>query len=246
MKLLNLLTEVELENIDELIYKLVVQDDHVMQRLIETITIHETRWFRDKTFSKLVNEVLMPEWVDELRKNKLKNINIWSAAASSGQEIYSVIILISEYLIEHKITDIDLNRFNFFASDLSESVLEKAKAGCYSAYEVNRGCKDNVLERYFDLSGKNYCFKPEYRNLVKFKQQNLLEQIGFHQTFDYIMCRYVLIYFEKETKLDVIRRISEKLKHRGGLLLGGSEMYLEYAELFDKVNIGVGNYYIKK
>jgi len=246
MKLLNLLDELEIENIDELIFKLVKNDEYVKQRLIETITIHETRWFRDKTFSKLVNETLMPAWVKELRENKLKTINIWSAAASSGQEIYSMIILISEYLSTNLILDIDLSRFKFYATDLSESVLAKAKAGCYSQYEINRGCKDNILEKYFDLNGKDYCFKPKYRNLVHFQQQNLLESIGLNTSFDYVMCRYVLIYFEKETKLEVIEKISKKLRSNGILLLGGSEMYLEYAKLFDKISIGVGNYYVKK
>ncbi len=246
MKLINLLVELELENIDELIFKLVSGDEYIEQRLIETITIHETRWFRDKTFSKLINEILMPGWIQELRENKLKNINIWSAAASSGQEIYSVIILIMEYLRENNIDDITIHRFKFYASDLSESVLAKAKQGCYSAYEVNRGCKDHLLERYFDISDKNYCFKQEYRRLVKFYQQNLLEKLNVNLKFDYIMCRYVLIYFGKETKLEVIKRISDNLRKDGVLLLGGSEMYLEYANLFDKVNIGVGNYYKKK
>jgi len=246
MKLVALLDELMIENIDEIMYKIHLGDEYIEKKIIETITIHETRWFRDRTFSKLINDVLMPKWVEMLRESSYKSVNIWSSASSSGQEIYSTIILINEYLDTNNITDIKLNRFHFYASDLSNSVLNRAKNGIYSKYEISRGCKDPIVEKYFDEKDGGYVFKEKFRHKVCFEQQNLLEPIKFRMKFDYVMCRYVLIYFERDTKLEVLENISDKIKPGGGLMLGGSEMYLQYAKLFDKVNIGVGNYYVKK
>jgi len=246
MKLVALLDELMIENIDEIMYKIHLGDEYIEKKIIETITIHETRWFRDRTFSKLLNDVLMPKWVEMLRESSYKSVNIWSSASSSGQEIYSTIILINEYLDTNNITDIKLNRFHFYASDLSNSVLNRAKNGIYSKYEISRGCKAPIVEKYFDEKDGGYVFKEKFRFKVCFEQQNLLEPIKFGMKFDYVMCRYVLIYFERDTKLEVLENISDKIKPGGGLMLGGSEMYLQYAKLFDKVNIGVGNYYVKK
>ena len=184
----------------------------------EALATHETFFFRDKTPFELFENVIGPS----LRKTRAgRSLKVWCAAASSGQEPYSLSMLADEGVIP----PIDI-----LATDMSNTVLEKAKAGVYTQFEVQRGLPIQRLVKHFEQVGDAWKVKPHVQQRVRFEQGNLLEDFSRYGRQDVIFCRNVLIYFDVETKSKVLDRLSNLLTDDGYLVLGAAETVVGLTE----------------
>ncbi|MBX9932281.1 MAG: protein-glutamate O-methyltransferase CheR [Methylobacterium sp.] len=191
--------------------------DLVMEKaVVEAMTTNETFFFRDRTPFDLFKDVLLPEAI--ARRAAQRKLRIWCAAASTGQEPYSLAMLLQEAAPKLAGWNIDL-----VATDLSTEVLEKAKAGLYSHFEVQRGLPVQLLVKNFEQIGEQWRISQTLRSMVDFRPLNLLHPFETLGTFDIIYCRNVLIYFDAPTKGDVLGRLSASLSPDGALLLGAAE-----------------------
>jgi chemotaxis protein methyltransferase CheR len=198
------------------------------QQVVEAMTTNETQFFRDSgPFEALRSQLLPPM----LARKSGRKFRFWSAAASSGQEAYSLAML----LLELGLTGAD---FEILATDLAESILDRARAGRYMQIEVNRGLPAHYLVKYFERHGLEWQLKDEVRRMVRFEQFDLRESMRTKGPFDVIFCRNVLIYFDVETKKKILSEIRGALFPGGYLLLGGSETTLNLDERFSRVTYG--------
>jgi len=230
------------KSIDDLYQKLKTSlTPQLLAQLIDALTTNETYFFRDEhPFVALKNTVL-PELFKLRQKDGV--VNIWSAACSTGQEPYSVAMLI----LEHFSAYLNSVRINIYATDISISAIEKAKKGVYNQIEVNRGLPVQYLVKYFKQNGAHWEIDPRVKAMVKFEVVNLLEADKKIRTkFDLILCRYVLIYFAKETKEKVFRALWNALNPLGYLLLGATELPPCSPPDMEKVMIGKTIFYKKK
>lgn len=177
----------------------------------EALATHETFFFRDKTPFDLFEKTILPN-LRQVRAGR--TMKIWCAAASSGQEPYSLSMILDETA--------GVNA-DILATDMSAQVLEKAKAALYTQFEVQRGLPIQRLVKHFDQAGEHWKIKPHLRQRVRFEQGNLLEDFSRYGRQDVIFCRNVLIYFDTETKAKVIDRLANTLADDGYLLLGAAE-----------------------
>ncbi len=183
--------------------------------VVEALTTNETSWFRDTDPFVALRDTVLP-MLAKTRPDK--SIRIWSAACSSGQEPYSVAmtLLDSPLLADWDVTIV--------ATDLSEEMVQRGRAGEYSQLEVNRGLPAPLLVRHFQREGLTWRISPELRSSVDFRQHNLLRPYTLLGTFDIVFVRNVLIYFDLETKRDILRRVRQVTAPDGYLFLGGAEM----------------------
>jgi chemotaxis protein methyltransferase CheR len=184
--------------------------------VIEAMTTNETFFFRDKTPFDLFRDVLMPRML--AARAGTKRLRIWCAAASTGQEPYSLAIILSEMAPRLAGWNVEI-----LGTDLSVEVLEKAKAGLYSQFEVQRGLPIQLLLKYFTQVGDQWQIAPAIRSMVSYRPLNLIRDFGPLGTFDLIYCRNVLIYFDAATKADVLKRLGAALAPDGAVLLGAAE-----------------------
>lgn len=197
--------------IEPLVDAMMRGDRAIHTEVCEALATHETFFFRDKTPFELFRQVVAPALTAARAGRALK---IWCAAASSGQEPYSLAMLLDE--TGGPAADI-------LATDMSAAVLEKAKAGLYSQFEVQRGLSVQRLIRYFDQAGDAWRVKAHLRQAVRFDQSNLLDDFSRLAPMDVIFCRNVLIYFDVETKSKILDRLAATLAPDGYLLLGAAE-----------------------
>ncbi len=206
------------ENLDEFILNLSKSFEYskVHAEVVEALTVNETFFFRDaQCFAALKNHII-PDFF-KINKAK-KTIRIWSAAASTGQEAYSVAMLLKEnwgHLHDW--------RFQIFGTDLSKDAIERARAGEYTESEVSRGLNPYLLSKYFVKSGNLWAISPELKDKVTFVPMNLCEDFNYMQKFDIIFLRNVLIYFDQEMKKQVCHKMKSCLYDEGYLLLGTGE-----------------------
>ncbi len=185
------------------------------QVLFERLTVHETMFYRDKRYFGFLENNLFPDLI--AAKETTKSINIWIAAGSSGQEIYSIYFRILDKFPQLKTWNLSL-----YSTDLSQAIIDKAKNGIYETHEVNRGLGEDGLSKYFkQIDNKSWQVKDEIRRKVNFKRSNLVEDFASHvPDMDFISCRNVLIYFNDTTKADIITRLAKKVRNGGYLILG--------------------------
>jgi chemotaxis protein methyltransferase CheR len=197
--------------------------------LLDTATNNETSFFRDVTVFKAISEYMIPE----LLKGGFKSqFNIWSAASSSGQEIYSILMEISE--LRKTLT---FPTVKALASDISDLILTKAQKGIYSKLEADRGLPVPLKNRYFDqLSEDQFQVKSELKNLIDWRKLNLLHDWGAIGNFDIIFCRNVLIYQSVPNKAKVIEEIWKRLNPKGFLVLGAAESLFGISDKFTQVS----------
>ena len=213
------------------------------EQVVDAMTTNETLWFRDLHPFRILEEKIFPELEVEVRSRPL---NIWSAACSTGQEPYSISMIAEEY---RKKNLGKLSRgVSLTATDISPSVLAKAKHGSYEMLALGRGMSKERLDLYFtaDESG-SWQIKPEISKAVDFKSLNLLQNFtGLAGQFDLVFCRNVLIYFSQELKHDILKRIHGKLRPGGYLFLGASESMTGMNEYFEMVQCHPGIIYKAK
>ena len=185
------------------------------QEVVQAMTINETYFFRDGGPFDVLRKVL-PKLV--MARAAQKTLRFWSAAASTGQEAYSIAMIINDFA-----PAMATWRVEIFGTDLSQAALSKAQEARYSQFEVQRGLSSQQIKRYFNPVGSSFQLKDEIKSRVKFKQFNLLNPYTSFGQFDVIFCRNVLIYFEPERKADILNRMTQQLARDGLVALGASE-----------------------
>ena len=193
--------------------------------VVEAMTTNETFFFRDKLPFDHFRDTIMPALISARAREK--RIRIWCSAASTGQEPYSLAMVIKSMSAA-----IAGFRIDIVATDLSSEVLEKAKAGIYSQFEVQRGLPVQLLVKFFDQSGETWQLAPELRSMVQFRPLNLLNDFSALGNFDVVFCRNVLIYFDQENKIAVLNRIARQMPADGILVLGAAETVIGLTEAF--------------
>ena len=207
----------KLSGLDELVLLLQKgQSPKLAKDVIEAMTINETYFFRDKSPFDQFRSVMLPALL-AARQNE-KRLRIWSAAASTGQEAYSLAMILDDFAARMVGWKIEI-----VGTDLSEQVLEKARKGIYSQFEVQRGLPAPMLLRHFNQIGESWQLSDHIRSKVTFRQLNLLSDFTALGRFDVIFCRNVLIYFDAVRKTDILARMTRILAPDGFVILGASE-----------------------
>ncbi|WP_108662745.1 CheR family methyltransferase [Acuticoccus kandeliae] len=198
----------------------------IIEQVVEAMTTNESLFFRDsKPFEALIS-MMLPRLAAVRGANR--PIKVWCAAASTGQEPYSIAIM-----LEENAARLSKNGVEILATDLSQAALTRARMGEYTAFEVGRGMPPHYLDRYFQKTGRNhYIIAPKIRSRVTFQCRNLLEPFGQLGPVDIVFCRNVLIYFDRPTKADVLNRIASIMPQDGYLVLGGPETTLGLTDAF--------------
>lgn len=228
-RLMPIARKMEIETLDELIERIRVRPEPpLVKEVVEALTTNETLFFRDNGPFDRLKENVLPDIM--AARGAQKSFRIWSAAASSGQEPYSLAIILSEMAAK-------MHGWNFeiVGTDLSTEILAKAEAGQYSQFEIQRGMPVQLLVKYFKQEGASWVINDDLRAKVKFMPANLLEdQRGLGQ-FDIVFCRNVLIYFDPETKGKVLDMIADMMPDDGRLFLGAAETVLGLTEKFKAI-----------
>ena len=209
--------------------------EQLVVEVVEAMTTNESFFYRDKIPFQHFRETILPALL--AGRASQRRIRIWCAAASTGQEPYSLAMSLKE--MGDAVADW---RIEIIATDLSNEVLEKAKAGIYSQFEVQRGLPIGLLVKYFTQIGETWQIAPEVRAMVKFRPLNLLGDFAHLGMFDVVFCRNVLIYFDQETKAGVLDRIARVTDRDGYLILGAAETVVGLTESFRPVNDRRGLY----
>ncbi len=215
------------------------RDEGLMRDVTEAMTTNESFFFRDiKPFDQF-RDVVLPQMMQQ-RASK-KSIRIWSAACSSGQEAYSLAMLLKENAAR-----LAGWRIEIVGTDISMEMLEKAKAGLYSQFEVQRGLPIQLLVKYFKKKDESWQIDPALRGMVQFKEYNLLHDLRSLGQFDIVFCRNVLIYFDQGTKGRVLETISKQMPDDGILYLGGAETVLGISDRFRPIPNQRGIYCVNR
>ncbi|MCL7944809.1 protein-glutamate O-methyltransferase CheR [Marinobacter sp. ATCH36] len=208
--------------------------------VIDAMTTNETLWFRDNHPFRILQEKLLPEFGD---RKGAQSLRIWSAACSTGQEPYSVAMIIEEFRRQRpgRLRDVRIT-----ATDISKSVLEVARRGEYEMIAIGRGLSPDRQKQFFTpaING-SWQIRPQIKSMVEFRELNLLERYMLGK-FDIVMCRNVLIYFSAELKKDILTRIHATLNPGGYLILGASESLNGLPHLYEMVQCHPGIIYRKK
>lgn len=207
----------------------------LVKDVVEAMTTNETSFFRDTKPFDQFRDVVIPHLLKV--RGAAKRVRIWCAASSTGQEPYSLAMLLKE-----NASKLPGWTFEIIATDISTEVLENAKKGEYSQFEVQRGLPIQLLMKYFEQKGDRWCLKPEIKSMVQYKYFNLLESMAPLGKFDIIFCRNVLIYFDRETKGKVLQNMSGLLPDDGFLFLGGAETVLGITDAFKPLENTRGMY----
>ena len=207
----------------------------LMTTVVEAMMTNESLFFRDKLPFEHFRATVMPALTAARRSSR--TLRIWCAAASTGQEPYSLAMALKEMEGELSGWRIDL-----LATDLSNEVLEKARQGLYSQFEVQRGLPIQLLIKYFTQVGEAWQLAPEIRAMVKYRQLNLLSDFSHLGTFDLVFCRNVLIYFDQATKIDLFNRLAKVVARDGFLVLGAAETVVGLTDRFKPVGDKHGLY----
>lgn len=230
--------ECGLETIGKLIEKLQEPNSQgLTQKVVDAMTTNETSFFRDLHPFQALKTDILPNLIKARASERV--LNIWSNACSSGQEVYSIAMLIKENFPELAGWKVRL-----VASDLSTKILDKAKAGVFTQTEINRGLPMPLLLKYFSKQGIQWKLNDEIRSMVEFRTINLIETFPTAiSQMDIVFLRNVLIYFSPETKSSILTRIRASLRTDGYLFLGGSETTMNLKVKFEKQQIGNAVYY---
>lgn len=225
-----------MEGLDDLIKALrFAPEEQLLSDVTEAMTTNESSFFRDIKPFEIFNQAVLPTLLET--RAHTKTIRIWSAACSTGQEPYSLAINLREAGPQ-----LAGWRIEIVATDLSNDVLEKAKVGLYSQFEVQRGLPIQMLVKYFAQVDEMWQVDPGIRAMVKFQTHNLLGARGNLGAFDVVFCRNVLIYFDQPTKAEVLERISRSMPSDGFLFLGGAETVLGISDAFQPMEGNRGVY----
>ncbi|HCY87296.1 MAG TPA: chemotaxis protein CheR [Desulfobacteraceae bacterium] len=201
----------------------------IENQIIDAISTNETYFFRDKSPFQLLQHKIFPDLIDRRSKNKFgkPTIRLWSAANSTGQEIYSIAMTLLEMGVTPKNYNIKL-----FGTDISDAAIAQASYGAYNKFEVARGLDPSRLNKYFDPHGDKYKIKDELRAMAQFKKMNLMKPFVGIGKFDIVLCRNVMIYFTTEDRRKIYSNIAKVMEPDGYLLIGSTESLVNDTDLF--------------
>jgi len=228
-------------------------DPEIDDLIIAAITTNETAFFRDSHPFDTFRDKLLPilcDWAIQ-RKNKLyarrgPKINIWCAAASTGQEPYTLAMIILDALENNKINGLVPEDFGILATDISSQVLARAISGRYDNMEVTRGVAENFRQKFFKKEENSWVIDESVQRLVDFRRVNLIDPFTYLGSFDMIFCRNVLIYFDATTRTTLFEQFFQILNPEGFLLLGASENTFGVTDKFISQHFGRTIVYKKK
>lgn len=199
-------------------------DAKVIAEVVDAMTTNETFFFRDKMPFEILEKHVLPDLV---ARRPGKTLRIWCAAASTGQEPYSIAMLVDAMASRLNKTPVEI-----IATDISDRCLEKARAGVYTQFEVQRGLPVQMLLKHFEKQGDLWKVKDNIRAMVRWRAANLLENLSALGRFDVVFCRNVLIYFDAPTKKLILERAARQLEDPGFLFLGAAETVLGVTDAF--------------
>jgi chemotaxis protein methyltransferase CheR len=203
------------------------------KQLFEAITINETYFFRNQPQLDALSQRIIPEIIKQKQSGFNKRIRIWSAASSSGEEAYSIAILIND-LIKPKFPQF---QFEIIGTDISYDVVQKAKQGVYKEYSV-RNTPVFYLKKYFEKDGNQFILDPKIKSMVRFNELNLYDNVRMRTmtNFDVVLCANVLIYFDMKSKVKVVSHLYNSLNKNGYLFIGYSETLHGISQAFKLVS----------
>jgi len=227
-----LATQNDFPSIDDYVEKLKSTPFSAAHReVIEAMTTNETSFFRDMHPFEAIKNNVLPEFIKS--RLSVRRLNIWSAACSSGQEPYSLAIMIREYFPMLSVWPVKI-----IASDLSENALNIARQGCYRSLDINRGMPAALMVKYFEKQGIDWKVKQEVRDMVDFRQMNLVGDWPVLPKMDIVLLRNVLIYFDNETKQSILSQVRQLLMPDGYLFLGSAETTLNIDDSYERIMLG--------
>jgi chemotaxis protein methyltransferase CheR len=201
----------------------------IQKKIIDAITTGETLFFRDSAPYELLQHKILPEFIDARTRQKRipSTLRVWSAACSTGQEIYSIAMILKEQMPTN-------GRFStkLLATDISDAAIAKASLGKYNSIEIERGLPREKLQKYFSREPDSWKVRDEIRGMVSYQKLNLMEDFSRLGKFDIIFCRNVAIYFSGETKAQLFRRLENALEPDGFLVIGSTESLAGVASRF--------------
>lgn len=213
---------------DELVTHLRRSGDAALRvDIIEAMTTNETTFFRDVEPFEALRHAVVPDLLE--RRRDRRTLRIWCGAASTGQESYSIVMLLKEHFPDLATWPVD-----HIATDLSNDVLKRARLGRFTRLEVNRGLPAAYLVKYFEKDGTEWVLKPALRHAVQFERMNLIEPWPLTGPFDLVMLRNVMIYFDAPTKRRILERIRRLLAPDGYLFLGSAETTMGIHDGFER------------
>ncbi|EMI56784.1 CheR family methyltransferase [Rhodopirellula sallentina] len=205
--------------------------------VVDAMTTNETSFYRDIHPFEVLKKQLLPELIE--KRSKEKRLTIWSNACSSGQEVYSIAMMIREHFPQLLDWDVRLR-----ATDLSNDILERAQKGIFNQTEVNRGLPMQLLMKYFHREGVHWQINDDIRSMVRFDSVNLIENWPLTlANVDVVFLRNVLIYFTPDTKRQILAKVRQRIKDDGCLFLGGSENTMNLTNEFERVQVDRTVYY---
>lgn len=238
-RLIPLMATFSIQKLSDLIHQsMSYKNRELRTAVIDAMTTNETLWFRDRYPFELLSKTVFPEMLE-----KKKNIKIWSAASSSGQEAYSIAMTSIEYQKQKTVLGMNVQ---IVGTDISNTMLQQCKEGSYDSLALSRGLSDDRKRLFFnrssDGSGKMQV-KPEVKKLTSFRNYNLLDSYASLGKFDIIFCRNVLIYFSSDVKSKILNQFASALNPGGYLILGASESLTGLTERFEMVRCNPGIIY---
>jgi chemotaxis protein methyltransferase CheR len=205
------------------------RDVDLAHQVVEAMTTNETYFFRDPAQYEAIRTVLLPRLKEE--KQDTRNLRFWSAASSTGQEAYSLAML----LLENGLQEWNIQ---IFGTDFSDKMVERARSGTYQQIEVNRGLPAAMLVKYFRRCGLDWQLSDVVRRMVRFETIDLRKSMRTLGPYDLVFCRNVMIYFDNDTKRNIMKEIHSTLFRGGWLLLGGAETATSLEERFERLAVG--------
>jgi len=215
------------ENYQDLVHKVRAEVvPGLKEEVINAVTTNETLWFRDSSPFEAMKNKLIPELIDNKAGAVFpRRLRIWSAACSTGQEVYSIAMTLAQTLPDYQDWDIEI-----LGTDISPAAVEHAREGVYNSLEIGRGMDQERLKKFFVEQGKTWEVSEELRSMCSFQQRNLHEPFKSLGPFDLIFCRNVAIYFSDQDRISLFERLAEVLTHDGWILVGSSESLVKMGD----------------
>jgi chemotaxis protein methyltransferase CheR len=224
-RLMPLARRAGLSGIAEIVQEMKSGSEALISDVVEAMTTNETFFFRDKIPFENLRDMVLPMMLQARASRRV--LRIWCAASSTGQEPYSIAMCLKEFSAA-----LAGWRVEILATDLSQSVLEKSKAGIFSQFEVQRGLPIQMLVKHFTQVGELWQLNADIRAMVQHRQLNLLQDFSHLGTFDVIFCRNVLIYFDQAAKAGIFDRLARVIEPDGVLTLGAAESVVGISDAF--------------
>ena len=234
-RLLPLVAKRQLSGLNELCARLRTRNTDTLNRdVIEAMSTNETLFFRDPAVWEALRTIVLPSLIRNRQSSN--RLRVWSAAASSGQEAYSLAMTLMEMPLDS--WDVQI-----LGTDISSRMIERARAASYSQFEVNRGLPASHLIRYFERTGRDWQIKDTVKRWVRLEEHDLRQQMQRFGPFDLVMCRNVLIYFDVPTKQAILRQLRNSMSGGGYLVLGSAETTLNLDAQFERQEVGRATFY---